>query len=79
MTYYLKEPKILPKGTIITCVAVYDNSPNNRYNPDPQAVVKGGRQSWEEMMAGFVDFGFGPTQSLDLFHDAPKTTVQAQR
>jgi copper type II ascorbate-dependent monooxygenase-like protein len=79
MTYYLKEPKILPKGTIITCVAVYDNSPNNRYNPDPQAVVKGGRQSWEEMMAGFVDFGIGPTQSLDLFHDAPKTTVQAQR
>lgn len=79
MTYYLKEPKILPKGTIITCVAVYDNSPNNRYNPDPQAVVKGGRQSWEEMMAGFVDFGIGPTQSLDLFHDAPKNAIQAQR
>ena len=79
MTYYLKEPKILPKGTIITCIAVYDNSPNNRYNPDPQAVVKGGRQSWEEMMAGFVDFGIGPNQSLDLFHDAPGAIVEAQR
>ena len=79
MTYYLKEPKILPKGTIITCVAVYDNSPNNRYNPDPQSVVKDGRQSWQEMMAGFVDFGIGPTETLDLFRDAPKTTVEARR
>ncbi len=71
MTYYLKDPKVLPVGSVITCVAVYDNSPNNKYNPDPTVVVKGGRQSFEEMMAGFVDFAIGPTQSLELFHDAP--------
>lgn len=69
MTYYLKEPRLLPKGTVITCVAVFDNSVNNKYNPDPTAVVKAGRQSFEEMMAGFVDFAFGATQQLDVFRD----------
>ena len=71
MGYYLKDPKVLPVGSIITCIAVYDNSANNKNNPDPNAVVKGGRQSWDEMMAGFVDFGIAPTQSLDMFRDAP--------
>ncbi|MBZ5609946.1 MAG: thiol-disulfide isomerase [Acidobacteriia bacterium] len=76
MTYYLKNPKVLPTGSVITCVAVYDNSPNNKYNPDPTVVVKGGRQSFEEMMAGFVDFAIGPTQSLELFRDAPMPQLQ---
>jgi copper type II ascorbate-dependent monooxygenase-like protein len=78
MTYYLKNPKILPVGSVITCVAVYDNSPNNKYNPDPTVVVKGGRQSFEEMMAGFVDFAIGPTQSLEMFKDAPPAAKQEQ-
>jgi hypothetical protein len=76
MTYYLKNPKILPVGSVITCVAVYDNSPNNKYNPDPSVVVKGGRQSFEEMMAGFVDFAIGPAQSLEMFKDAPALAEQ---
>ena len=33
LTYYLKEPKLLPKGTVLECVARYDNSPNNPFNP----------------------------------------------
>ena len=71
MTYYLTEPKVVPKGTILTCVAVFDNSANNPYNPDPTKRVPGGIQSWDEMMAGFVDFSFGPKQSLDVFRNAP--------
>jgi hypothetical protein len=71
MTYYLTEPKIVPQGTVLTCVAVYDNSANNPFNPDPTKTVIGGAQSWEEMMAGFVDFAIGPKQSLDLFKNAP--------
>lgn len=76
MTYYLNNPKVLPVGSVITCVAVYDNSPNNKYNPDATVVVKGGRQSFEEMMAGFVDFSIGPTQSVELFKDAPPLPKQ---
>lgn len=56
ITYQLAEPLKLPKGTVITAVAHYDNSPNNPYNPDPTKEVFWGDQSWDEMLAGFVDF-----------------------
>jgi hypothetical protein len=55
LTYYLKEPKLLPKGTVLECVARFDNSPNNPFNPDPKSDVYWGEQTWEEMLAGFVD------------------------
>ncbi len=55
LTYYLEKPLILPKGTQLTASAFYDNSPNNPYNPDPKKDVYWGDQSWEEMLAGFVD------------------------
>ena len=55
LTYELAKPKVLPKGTVIDCVAHYDNSPNNKFNPDPTKVVHYGEQTWEEMMFGFFD------------------------
>jgi len=55
LTYYLQQPKVLPKGTVIECIAHYDNSPNNPSNPDPKGDVYWGDQTWEEMLAGFVD------------------------
>ncbi len=51
--YEFKEPKLLPKGTRIRCTAHYDNSEDNVYNPDPDAWVTFGEQTWEEMMFGF--------------------------
>jgi hypothetical protein len=64
LTYYLKEPKLLPKGTVLECVAHYDNSPNNSFNPDPKSDVYWGDQTWEEMLAGFVDLAMPVTVSL---------------
>jgi hypothetical protein len=56
-TYYvLKDPIAVPKGTRIECVAHFDNSTNNKYNPDPAKVVKWGDQTWEEMMIGWMSF-----------------------
>jgi hypothetical protein len=55
LTYHLAEPKLLPKGTVIECTAYFDNSANNRYNPDPAKEVHYGEQTWEEMMIGFFD------------------------
>jgi hypothetical protein len=55
LTYELKQPKLLPKGTVIDCVAHYDNSANNKFNPDPTKEVHYGEQTWEEMMFGFFD------------------------
>jgi peroxiredoxin len=57
-TYHLKEPLRLPAGTQIKCLAHFDNSKNNPWNPDPTAKVMFGEQTWEEMMIGFVDYAF---------------------
>jgi hypothetical protein len=48
--YELAEPVKVPKGTRIVAYAHYDNSANNRFNPDPNRTVYYGNQSWEEMM-----------------------------
>ncbi|MBI3683118.1 MAG: cytochrome c [Acidobacteria bacterium] len=56
--YYLSEPKVFPKGTRIECTAHFDNSANNKYNPDPSKEVRWGDQSWEEMMIGWFDIAF---------------------
>jgi len=55
LTYDLAQPKVLPKGTIIECTAHYDNSANNKFNPDSTKEVHYGEQTWEEMMFGFFD------------------------
>lgn len=54
-TYTLKEPKFLPAGSSIQCVATYDNSAENLNNPDPSQTVHFGDQTWDEMMLGFFD------------------------
>jgi hypothetical protein len=55
-TYELAEPVLLPKGTRLEVSAWYDNSANNPWNPDPKSDVYWGDQTWEEMLAAFVDF-----------------------
>jgi hypothetical protein len=48
--YVFAEPVKLPKGTKVRAVAHYDNSVNNKSNPDPTVDVAWGDQTWEEMM-----------------------------
>jgi hypothetical protein len=54
--YTLSEPKLLPAGTTLRGVAIYDNSAANRSNPDPSATVKCGPQTTDEMFNGYYDF-----------------------
>jgi hypothetical protein len=37
---------------------VYDNSSQNKANPDPNIEVKWGEQTWEEMVYGDVRFRY---------------------
>ncbi len=69
LTYKLKEPLTLPKGTKLTCVAHFDNSPANKFNPDPSKEVRWGDQTWEEMMIGF----------FTTVKDAPAKNLSASR
>jgi peroxiredoxin len=54
-SYRLAEPKKLPAGTRLHCVAHFDNSERNFNNPNPKATVRWGDQTWEEMMIGYFD------------------------
>jgi len=55
LVYVFEKPVVLPKGSRIECVAHFDNSINNAYNPDPKATVHFGDQTWDEMMIGWFD------------------------
>ncbi len=54
--YELKEPISIPAGTVVECVAHYNNSASNAANPDPTIDVTFGDESYDEMMIGFLDF-----------------------
>lgn len=53
--YVFPEPKRMPAGTKLQCVAHFDNSEENLANPDPTKDVTWGDQTWEEMMIGYFD------------------------
>ena len=54
--YTLTEPLVVPKGTRIVTIVHYDNSANNKFNPDAQQTVFWGLQNWEEMQSSFLGF-----------------------
>jgi len=43
----------VPKGTRLRVDAHFDNSPNNKFNPNPNKTVYYGEMTWEEMMFPF--------------------------
>ena len=60
MSYRLAEPLALKARTELQAVAWYDNSRGNMHNPDPDAAVRWGEQTSEEMMVGFFDVAVAP-------------------
>lgn len=57
-TYELRTPKLLPAGTKVTHSTTWDNSTQNKANPDPSRVVPWGRQSWDEMLYGVIRYRY---------------------
>jgi hypothetical protein len=43
----------VPKGTVMRVYAHFDNSSNNKFNPNPSRTVYYGTMTWEEMMNPF--------------------------
>ena len=54
--YTLKTPKMLPKGSKITVTGYFDNTAKNKFNPDPNQIVRYGEPTYDEMMMGFMDY-----------------------
>ena len=44
LVYEMGQPRLLPRGTMLRADATFDNSPNNRFNPDAKAEVRWGDQ-----------------------------------
>ncbi len=56
-TKYLNvKPVRLPKGTRINITATFDNSANNRSNPDPSKVIRWGSGPQDEQMDCWIEF-----------------------
>jgi hypothetical protein len=51
--YDVAKPVRIPKGTRMKVTAHFDNSANNKFNPDPNQTVYYGDMTWEEMMFPF--------------------------
>jgi hypothetical protein len=66
--YDLAQPIHVPKGSKLVVVAHYDNSLNNKFNPDASRTVYQGNMTWEEMFAPFftitVDKDVNPAKAL---------------
>jgi hypothetical protein len=65
LLYEFGPPKPTPRGTRLEATGVWDNSANNRYNPDPKADVRWGDQSWEEMLLAWVTLQIDPDTDVD--------------
>jgi len=56
-TYYeFARPLAVPKGSKLLAIAHYDNSANNKANPNPAVEVRWGDQTWEEMQYSGITF-----------------------
>ncbi|MFL6275886.1 MAG: hypothetical protein ACJ74G_11925 [Blastocatellia bacterium] len=64
--YMLKEPLRVPKGTTVEYIGTYDNSPKNRFNPDPAKTVHWGEKTTDEMMQGRI-FYEAADENLNLW------------
>jgi len=63
--YEFVEAKPMPAGTVLHCVAHFDNSADNPANPDPNRTVTWGDQTWDEMMIGYFDMALAAPISKD--------------
>ncbi len=56
LVYRFKQPVYVEKGSLLVVTAHYDNSPNNRANPDPAKSIRWGDKSEEEMMTSWIEY-----------------------
>jgi hypothetical protein len=74
-TYVLKVPKVLPAGTRLESVATFDNSPNNRFNPNPGVNVRWGDQTTDEMHIAFLELAIPASDDPEKVFLAPPRMI----
>lgn len=76
-TYVLNQPLRVPKGTKVDFIGTYDNSPKNRFNPDPAKTVKWGEKTTDEMMQGRI-FYESVDENLNVHVKKGRTVAAAE-
>jgi hypothetical protein len=71
--YVFKDWLPVPKGSILVADYIYDNSENNRSNPDPKVNVLFGEQTFEEMLFTYLHY-----RIVGEDREHPKDDVQAE-
>lgn len=66
LNYELAEPKFMPAGTKLIAVGAFDNSTQNKSNPDPDRSVPWGQQSWDEMFFGAFTWKYADQSEFQL-------------
>ena len=70
-TYVLARELDLPAGTRLESIAGFDNSVNNRFNPDSSATVRWGDQTTSEMHIAFLELVIDADADPDTLIAAP--------
>jgi hypothetical protein len=83
LRYEWEDPIHVPAGSTIKVIGHSDNSPHNKWNPNPDKTVLWSEQSWDEMFNGFIELSVDKfdlrTEGTNLDSDpqpqAPLVTV----
>ena len=76
LSYVQATPKPIPAGSVLEGFATFDNSMGNPANPDPEAEVRWGDQTFEEMMLGYVEYLVPRRTDGDLARGAGMTPAR---
>jgi hypothetical protein len=76
LSYKLATPLHLKAGTMLQAVAWFDNSRDNPHNPDPNAAVRWGDQTYDEMMVGFFDVAVPANENKWQFFERHKPAAE---
>ena len=72
--YDPEEPILVKKGTKLVAKWIYDNSTNNRANPDPKRDITWGEQTHEEMMYFRVNYRWADETVSNIRNDLQSAT-----
>ena len=56
LNYRARDPIYVEKGSVLTVTFHYDNSANNRANPDSKIAIRWGDKTEEEMMTSWIEY-----------------------
>jgi len=77
--YDENDQPLLPAGTILHLISWYDNSPGNKFNPDPDNLITYGQRTIDEMGGAWVSYYYLTDDEFKQQTEARKTKLSAKK